>query len=89
MNDSTSAERSVKTTETIDKVPESTDAEEVEYNGSADKNLSAEDIFAEISNGNMTNAANQVDLELIMDGTVTEDNIIDHITGLLTSENVW
>ena len=62
--------------------------EEEERRGSSDGNMTTEAIIAEISNRNMTNAANLVDLELIMDGTVTEDNIVDHLTGLLTSENV-
>ena len=34
----------------------------------------------------MIYAANLVDLDLIKDGTVTEENIVEHITDLITSE---
>ena len=45
------------------------------------------EIIKEVSNGNMMYAANLVDLDLIQDGTVTEDNIIEHITDIITSES--
>ena len=45
------------------------------------------EIIEELSNGNMQHAANLVDLDLIQDGTVTEENIIKHITDIITSES--
>ena len=85
-NDSVSNAGLVKTTVTIETVPEPTNAnkkseittpvtitsnensatEEEERSGSSAANLSTEAIVAEINNGNMTNAANLVNLDVIM-----------------------